>query len=555
LDCPAFTIGYESPASSQENNTGNNTATADESQAMDRSSLTVSGLVSSFIGNRRAQRRDRDLAEAVDYIDSSTRRELDWFCVTSSKPLLRVMATLDPLLISPNTSKADNFLSEGFSAKSVLPEDKFLVDYSLAWLRDVRATSNHTKSRVYRVFGVNSDGLGVFIPRFLKAIRPPSTLATRRGCLHLMSLLPPLTDSETYLGDIDLWCDNTQVWDVAAADKKERAVTLYNFLYYLHTSAMSTKRITEGGAIDSVIMLALGRSLDEGEAFYILLRKGGNGFREGSTGTSANDFLLVNPSSGYVYGAADPSCPLVEISCLATPSNLWANVQQSARPCAMSFDLQNARFWRPFFGVRFRAPEGMSSIQREVDLIPTPESLAVEIGDAVRDAIKLNFRRWRIKRKSFVTQVHQQSSMEVQYLLSSLEEWKRGGAVGGLLSTSIDGDPTGGSTVNASGLGSVGGSSVVDSLQRELRSRLATVLNTRVLRGFAVNLTFSDVESVMRKVKAYCVHETRSPEVQFVIGVRAFPLVQGLVSLWLFLGALEATSPSAPSTAGQNFHL
>jgi hypothetical protein len=35
------------------------------------------------------------------------------------------------------------------------------------------------------------------------------------------------------------------------------------------------------------------------------------------------------------------------------------------------------------------------------------------------------------------------------------------------------------------------------------------------------------------------VHECKHPEVQFVLAVRAFPLVNNLVSLWIFLGTLE----------------
>ena len=36
-----------------------------------------------------------------------------------------------------------------------------------------------------------------------------------------------------------------------------------------------------------------------------------------------------------------------------------------------------------------------------------------------------------------------------------------------------------------------------------------------------------------------CIHENQHPDVQFVFTVRAFPLVNNLISLWLFLGTLE----------------
>ena len=38
------------------------------------------------------------------------------------------------------------------------------------------------------------------------------------------------------------------------------------------------------------------------------------------------------------------------------------------------------------------------------------------------------------------------------------------------------------------------------------------------------------------------IHETKHPEVQFVMAVRAFPVYNNIVSLWIFLGTLESSS-------------
>jgi len=35
------------------------------------------------------------------------------------------------------------------------------------------------------------------------------------------------------------------------------------------------------------------------------------------------------------------------------------------------------------------------------------------------------------------------------------------------------------------------------------------------------------------------VHELQHPDVQFVLSVRAFPLYNNILSLWVFLGTLE----------------
>ena len=45
-------------------------------------------------------------------------------------------------------------------------------------------------------------------------------------------------------------------------------------------------------------------------------------------GASPSDFLVINPVNGFTFSAADPNCPLQEIACLATTTNVFANVQQ-----------------------------------------------------------------------------------------------------------------------------------------------------------------------------------------------------------------------------------
>jgi len=60
----------------------------------------------------------------------------------------------------------------------------------------------------------------------------------------------------------------------------------------------------------------------------------------GATGQGHPDeFLIINPVTGYVFSAADANCPLLEINMLATTENVYANVQDEAKPCKISFDI------------------------------------------------------------------------------------------------------------------------------------------------------------------------------------------------------------------------
>ncbi len=88
---------------------------------------------------------------------------------------------------------------------------------------------------------------------------------------------------------------------------------------------------------------------------------------------------------------------------------------------------------------------------------------------------------------------------------------------------------------------------------------MRNVLKKRKFRGYPINIPFTDVKMVLEKVgchelyicilitsyfdfiqvKSMCVHETKHPNIQFVLAVKAFPLVNNIVSLWIFLGTLE----------------
>ena len=44
------------------------------------------------------------------------------------------------------------------------------------------------------------------------------------------------------------------------------------------------------------------------------------------------------------------------------------------------------------------------------------------------------------------------------------------------------------------------------------------------------------------QMKMLCVHKAQHQDVQFVVAVRAFPAVNNIISLWIFLGLLETKS-------------
>lgn len=85
----------------------------------------------------------------------------------------------------------------------------------------------------------------------------------------------------------------------------------------------------------------------------------------------------------------------------------------------------------------------------------------------------------------------------------------------------------------------------LDRLETAIQTKIRTIVSSRQrLRGFPLNMAFTDVDEVVTKVKTLCVHESHHPAVQFVLAVKAIPLFNNLVSLWVFIGCLEVHNPS-----------
>lgn len=83
-----------------------------------------------------------------------------------------------------------------------MPEDRYLAAHARSWLSNIACIGNHTKNRIYKLFGMNSSGLNTFLPRYLTAQRPPEGFESRRACVHLASIIPFMHDSQVSLYNI-----------------------------------------------------------------------------------------------------------------------------------------------------------------------------------------------------------------------------------------------------------------------------------------------------------------------------------------------------------------
>ena len=493
-------------------------------------------------------------------VDDDIVSELDWFSCGPTSTYITIMATLDPLL------SCSPYIDSELSRATTYPPDRPLVSYVQGWVKSLRSKGLHTKNRKFQCFGTNSDGLSVLVCRYLKAQKPPPGFATRRAVIHLVSLIPFIQDAQAFVGEFDLWCTMKQMWEIMGGDEEEHAIALYNFLYYLSVYSESSAksqlkdnkdsggtRPYAGYPSDSYVaseelFLVMGHAVPDGDAVYVMVRTAGRGgrgkgkgknqqnttddkkARTSKDGNSPQDFILIDPCTGYVYSAADPNCPLRDIGTIATPYNVWANVQRKALPKDLSFNVMNPKLWKPLFSARFRPQiNNLSSCQDDIVYHATEKVSCLEVEKIVKNNIKSNFRKWRSRRPRSVTSFHPDACDVMTDSLQEMEDWKLGGG--------RDNQGQGRGFVQGGGVGNV--NDALAAIEGQATRRLSSVLRSHTLRGFPLNMAFTDVETIVQSVKSLCVHESNHPDAQFVLAVRAFPLVNGLISLWVYIGTLE----------------
>lgn len=433
---------------------------------------------------------DENINTANDLIDSSSSAivttaitsnvlsEFSYYLTDDSVTFIKLMITLDPLLFDPTLlSNVDPTSSEAYSESlgdtqavhgsiantrpsdsnlvNVLPQDQFLLAYSQIWLdklnNKVKNSSTRMEARKFRVMVLNSEGYNVFLPRFLTPQSPPSGFSSRRACLHLVSILPFLSDTLLFNANpnqpvdgnsvltygnrgntsnktdininINIWCSCKQLWDIGAGDEEEHGVLLYNYLYYLThyaNNSLNTKthEVTSSGNSVSIafpspeqlsnesLFLVLGKGIPEGETVYILMKVYSNSNtvnsphnQHNSQQYSSRNYLLINPNTGEIYSAMDANCPLKEVYSLITPYNIWANIQPSVHPNLLTYNIQDKSCWTSFFSVKCPYPmNGLQTIQPEITYMPTRLTYCIDIEKELKDNIKQCFATWRSKR-------------------------------------------------------------------------------------------------------------------------------------------------------------
>lgn len=100
---------------------------------------------------------------------------------------------------------------------------------------------------------------------------------------------------------------------------------------------------------------------------------------------------LWNPLAGTCVSVKDPTGDLREVGMIYDHTNMWANVQTTAHPWHMHWQLGDLRHWRPFFGPML-PPRPLATVQTPPSYSELSdrfyEELEGRVEENVRDALQ-----------------------------------------------------------------------------------------------------------------------------------------------------------------------
>lgn len=207
------------------------------------------------------------------------------------------------------------------------------------------------------------------------------------------------------------------------------------------------------------------------------------------------------------YARTDANIPLRDVSMLVSDENVWANLQGTGRPNKIEYDLRNRREWKPFFHEKFPPENKWVTTVNDAKLKyePTDDSFVRFLEAEVSDRLQREIRRWR-SNKSF-TRFHKPIGRKLRQLLEQLEKYKCG-----------------------------------DEAFSEANhlTALKNELMTHQMFGFPLNLTFTDMDSIVQLVKNTQIHNNEHEHVQFALAVYVKKYVNSICSVWIYVASIVA---------------
>jgi coiled-coil and C2 domain-containing protein 2A len=185
---------------------------------------------------------------------------------------------------------------------------------------------------------------------------------------------------------------------------------------------------------------------------------------------------------------------------ISTFQNIYANIQNSGRPCYMSFDLNDKSCWKPFYTRRFPRPNVTKTSFQDSELVyrePDANS-SYELQMRLKDFLKESFRQWRRMSTCFNGDI----GNRLDAILEHLEYDKL---------------------------------HAISSFPQKYKMILESATKGRRIFGLDFHFPFTSLNDVITSVEAAGIHMCRHPDVEFAVGARVFPYCNDLYSIRVFI--------------------
>ncbi|CAD5211920.1 unnamed protein product [Bursaphelenchus xylophilus] len=275
---------------------------------------------------------------------------------------LKVLVTIDPPLLPPK------LVFNNFFSTTVASE--FLSDVQ-KWEEKLL---ERNPDRFYRAIVSDTNGKPVLISQFIHPVVPPhilrhvdssspdEALKAVRLAAHVVSCVPFLTHPVIYAHLCDVWMTVDQMLTIGCGSTEEHAVLLCNWLL--------------GMGFQAFLLLGTGLPQSVNTAFvYVEI-----------PGYAA---ILIDPSDGSYYLTTDTTCTLNNIYVIATPTNVFGNLQTEKQVVLTDFNIKRRSCWEPLFASNRTPPP---TVQKD-SLVYTEvsEDVVMELRGSLEREIRLKF--------------------------------------------------------------------------------------------------------------------------------------------------------------------
>ncbi|XP_029649306.1 coiled-coil and C2 domain-containing protein 2A-like isoform X1 [Octopus sinensis] len=391
--------------------------------------------------------------------------DMDSILMPLTDSYITLFITLQPTLIPPEPFK------ERFDSN----EDEKLLQYCDVWQRQLEAK---WPKRVYKTTVTDILGKAVFVTRFFKPLLPPKEItngktgiAAAQAVAKYVSLIPHVPECRALPECCDIWTTCDQFLQMLAGDSDEHSILLTNYFLGLGKTAY----------------FGLGSGIPNGVTSCVLTME-----ENGSC-------LLWNYKDGRFYYTHTSYLPLHNLGCVINNKNIWANVQVYDNPTRMSFNIDDASCWKPFFHSNYPNP-GLSSVQVDsLDYTDTDDSYVKELQDKIEKCLKNKFSDWRRKH---LTRWNRYFTMIIRKILPKLEE------------------------------------NCTNITIKEHITDIEHSWSSYKISGSPINMSFTDIPSVVQSIYEMGIHSYDTSNVEFALAVYIHPYPNNILSVWVYIAAL-----------------